>query len=283
MLSSNKAMSPFAKIIFWFVALNAFGGALSLLVFPEVTEHLFFWTITPPINARLLGALYLAGAVSVSSVTQRGEWESARFLVPVLVAAGLLISIVTLLHRDTFTAGIRFFYWMTVYVGAPLLALGVYVQHERPGANWSITVPITVATRRLALISGSVILIAGLLILVWPAEIIPWWPWPIGALMLRIFAAWFSAFGVGLLWFRVERDWRRIALLAKLMVAASALELLMLALHHDQLTTTGLQLWIYCAHLASFGGLGFLMHWLQWQARMTRIRSRQSYHLSRPN
>jgi len=28
--------------------------------------------------------------------------------------------------------------------------------------------------------------------------------------MIRIFASWFSAFGVGLLWFLKERDWGRL-------------------------------------------------------------------------
>ncbi len=271
MVATNRSMSLRAKTILWIVAINAFGGALSLLLFPTFTEDLFFWTITPPINARLLGALYLSGALAVTSVTLRGAWEAARFLVPVLVTAGVLISIVTLLHIDTFRPGVSMIYWLIVYIGAPLPALWVYVRHERPGTNWSVTVPITAATRRTALISGSVILLTGLLILVWPTAVLAWWPWPIAVLMLRIFAAWFSAFGIGLLWFRVERDWRRITLLAKLMVAASVLELLMLVLHRHELNTTGLRLWLYCAHLAGFGILGALMQWLQRPARRPHL------------
>jgi hypothetical protein len=35
--STHTAMSPFAKTILWFVAINAFGGALSLLLLPTFT------------------------------------------------------------------------------------------------------------------------------------------------------------------------------------------------------------------------------------------------------
>lgn len=82
-------------------------------------------------------------------------------------------------------------------------------------------------------------------------------------LMLRIFASWFAAFGVGLLWFLIERDWTRVQHIATLMIAASALDLLMIVVHRADLTTTGLSLWVYCFHLALFGVVGLLLHGLQ--------------------
>ncbi len=73
-----------------------------------------------------------------------------------------------------------------------------------------------------------------------------------GMVMLRIVAAWFSAFGLGLLWFRVEHDGRRIALLPTLMITA-ARELVIIMVHRAELSITGPRLWLYCAHLASVG------------------------------
>jgi len=133
--STYKPMSLFMKIVFWFVAINALAGAISLIMFPANTDTLFFWKITPPISAALFGALYLGGAVVVAYVTRQGLWEPARYLVPILVSAGILISLTTFLHIDRFTSGFRLFYWSAVYVVAPLLAILFYVQHERGGAN----------------------------------------------------------------------------------------------------------------------------------------------------
>jgi hypothetical protein len=256
-------MTPITRFIFGFVAVNALVGAISLMFFPDRTGDLFFWTIMPPINAALFGALYLGGAVTVAWVAYRGLWEPARFLVPVLVSAGILISITTLLHMDRFTPGIKLAYWLIIYVGAPLLAVFIYYDQQRRGGNWVVTQPVAPLTHRIALVTGTFILIAGLFLLISPTTAVPYWPWPSSPLMIRVFASWFSAFGVGLLWFLKERDWGRVRNIANLMIAASVLDLLMIFLHRGDLTTTGLYLWIYCGHLIAFGVVGLVMHLLQ--------------------
>jgi hypothetical protein len=266
MQTTDRPMSLLMKVVFWFVAANALAGAFLLIFFPGDTARLFFWEIKPPINAALFGALYLGGAAVVALVSYRGRWEPARFLIPVLVSAGALISVTTLLHLDRFSPGLRLGYWLVIYVGAPLLALLFYIQHERSGANWMATRPVTPATRILAITIGAVLVLLGILVLIWPGPIVAQWPWPITPLMVRVFASWFSAFGVGLLWFWVERDWGRLRNVANLMIAAAGLDLLMVFVHRQDLTSVGLSLWLYCFHLALFGLVGLLMHWLQRKA-----------------
>lgn len=51
-----------------------------------------------------------------------------------------------------------------------------------------------------------------------------------------------------------------------MMIAAAGLDLLMVLVHRQDVTTTGPSLWLYCFHLALFGLLGLLMHWLQRRA-----------------
>lgn len=266
MEATDRPMSPLMKVVFWFVAANALAGALLLIFFPGDTARLFFWEINPPINAALFGALYLGGAAVVALVTYRGRWEPARFLIPILVSAGALISVTTLLHLDRFSPGLRLGYWLVIYVGAPLLALLFYVQHERSGANWTVSWPVTPATRTLAVTIGAILVVLGIVVLIRPEPVVAQWPWPITPLMVRIFASWFSAFGVGLLWFWVERDWERVRHVANLMIAAAGLDLLMVFVHRQDLTSVGLSLWLYCFHLALFGVAGLLMHWLQRKA-----------------
>jgi len=263
MPTTNTPMSLTMRVAFGLVALNALAGAVSLIFFPTRTDTLFFWEIKPALNAALFGALYLGGAVIVAWLVYQGVWEPARFLVPVLVTAGILISVTTLLHLNRFIPGIKLAYWLVIYVGAPLLALGFYFQHERGGANWTVREPITRATRLIAIPLGGLLFVLGVGLLIWPEGAMANWPWPITALMLRVFASWFSAFGVGLLWFWIEREWQRLRHIANLMIAAAGLDLLMVYLHRNDLTTTGISLWVYCFHLALFGVIGLILHWLQ--------------------
>jgi len=166
MAYKDKPMSLYMKLVFWFVAANALAGAILLMGFPTCTDTLFFWTIKPPLNAALFGALYAGGATIVALVTYRGRWESARFLIPILVSAGFFISATTLLHLDRFTPGLRLEYWLIIYVGAPLLALFFYVWHERGGANWTVTEPVLPATRAIAIATGTLLVALGILVLV---------------------------------------------------------------------------------------------------------------------
>ena len=48
-----------------------------------------------------------------------------------------------------------------------------------------------------------------------------------------------------------------------MMIGASVLDLAMVVVYRDQLTSSGLNLWVYCFHLALFGVVGGLMLWLQ--------------------
>jgi hypothetical protein len=249
--------------VLWFVALNALAGAASLILFPGRTEQLFFWPITPPLNAALFGALYLSGAIAVGRAALGGRWEQARILTPILAPAGAMISAVTLLHRDLFLPGPRLAYWLVVYIGAPLLALLIYARQERAGAGWAPQEPLAPAVRLLALLAGALLVAAGLTILAVPGPVVAAWPWPTGALTTRIFAAWFAAFGAGLLWFQVDQDWARVRLLADMLILAAGLDLAALVAHRADVPGPSPALWLYAAHLLGLGLLGALMHLLQ--------------------
>jgi hypothetical protein len=263
-------LSPFVKAVLLFVAVNALIGAVSLIGFPSRTESLFFWRITPPITASLFGALYLGGAGAVTHAVIRGRWETARYLVPVLVCAGALLTMTTFLHLDRFIQGMRLYYWLGIYIGAPLLAIAIYVYYERRGARWDVVgQPITGLTRAIATVTGIVLVAFGALSRLWPHVLIAVWPWEISPLMVRVFGSWFTAFAPGLLWFTRERDWDRVYPVASLMIASGVLDLAMTALHRDDLRPDPLRIAVYCAHLAGFALLGAAMYWSQRRAAAT--------------
>jgi hypothetical protein len=78
MQKAEKQLSSPLKFVLWFVVLNTILGALLLILFPTQTESLFFWNITPPINAMLMGVLYLVGGAAVSYAALRGSWAALR-------------------------------------------------------------------------------------------------------------------------------------------------------------------------------------------------------------
>ncbi len=259
---TDTPMSRIMKLVFWFVAINALGGAGSLIFFPTLTSTLFFWEIKPAVNAALFGALYFGGAIVVAWVTTRGVWETARFLIPILVTAGIMISITTVIHINRFETGIKLVYWLLIYIGAPLLAIAFYIDQERRGANWTVITPVVPATRLLAAAFGGLLCVLGVYLLIFPEGVLKFFPWDMKTLMLRVFASWFTAFGIGLLWFVIEYEWTRVRHVANLMIAASSLDLFMLFIHRSDLVY-GLNLWLYCFHLVLFGVIGLLMHWFQ--------------------
>ncbi|WP_420645012.1 hypothetical protein [Candidatus Leptofilum sp.] len=269
MMVKTTKLQSWPRLILGFVAFNAFVGAMILMFLPNQTETLFFWPINPPINAGLFGALYLGGATAVSWATWRNRWESARYLVPILVAAGILISLVTLLHLDKFAPGIRLAYWLLIYIGAPLLALGIYAAQERDGADWIVVVPVRPLTRQIATVTGAVVLGLSFLLIGWPETAVVHWPWPTSPLLVRIFAAWFGAFGAGLFWFQIERDWQRLWQIPNLMIAAAGLDLFMVFVYRHELIG-GVTLWLYCGHLVLFALIGGLLHWAQFQTAVSR-------------
>ena len=264
-MNREQPFLPLTRFVLAFVALNALAGAVALVGFPAWAGERFFWPIQTPINAALLGGLYLAGAASVTFVTWRNRWESTRFFVPVLVTAGWLITGVTLVHRDKFATDLRFWYWMIVYGVAPLLVLILYWMEERRGASWQASEPVRPITRWVALITGIAALLLGLSMIWQPQWVIDAWPWPITPLLVRIFAAWITAFGAGLLWFLVERNWQHMRLLPTLMIAAALFDLSIVYVHRAEITRPGWSLWLFCAHLLVFGVVGVLMHALQWR------------------
>ena len=78
MSTGNTPMSPLMRVVFWFVAANALAGALSLIVFPTRTDTLFFWEITPALNAALFGALRPGDKAAI--IVEAFETEEAQAL-----------------------------------------------------------------------------------------------------------------------------------------------------------------------------------------------------------
>ncbi|RPI33854.1 MAG: hypothetical protein EHM70_04740 [Chloroflexota bacterium] len=221
------------KALYWFVVANAYLAAFSLIFFPYETDKTFFWRIAPPLSAGMFGVLYLAAGTLVLQAVLRGRWETARYLTAMVPVFTGMVLLTTFLHTDRFVRDARFYYWLAVYIVAPLAGLLFYYLLERDGrANWQVVQrPVRAGARRVLVGLGvlmAVLVIAGY---IFPQAVIAFWPWELTPLMVRIFLSWVSAMAVSLLWFAVDREWTRVQPVAAMMVTAAGLMLLVLFIH----------------------------------------------------
>lgn len=264
MNQTYKPMSSLMKVVFWFVVINAYAGAASLILFPTDTRSTFFWDIAPLINARMFGVLYLAAGSLVLQALIRGWWEPARYLTAMVPAFTGMMLATTLVHIDVFDPGLELSYWLMVYIVAPLAAIFFYMQHERGGAEWRVvSQPVAPIPRAIAIATGVVAALFAAVIFIAPDLITGRWPWTISPLMVRVFSAWVSAFALSLLWFGVERDWERVKPVASLIVVAAALMLLVLAIHREALRPDAVSVALFVSGIVLVGSIGAFIVWYQ--------------------
>lgn len=264
----DKRMSIWMRLIYLFVVANAYAGAISLIFFPGSTDSLFFWKITPNINAVLFGALYLVAGSVVLLAVIRGSYELARYLTPMILPFSTLLLLSTALHQEKFTPGIKLYYWLAVYVVAPLATMFFYWQFERGGAAWHIkSNPVKPLARWFAVILGALLAVYVITCFFFPDVIVNFWPWMLTPLLAKAFGSWLAALAGGLLWFSYERDWKRLQPLAYLMALIPVSTLLVIALNQADLKSTGINLIIFVAALVVLGLCGVLIAVLQHASR----------------
>jgi hypothetical protein len=261
----EKPLSALTRIVWWVVVVNALGGAFALIQFPTQSEILFFWKITPPINVALFGGAYLVASLAVLQGVVNGRWESQRYLIPMILGFSLLLLIASFLHVDKFVAGYKLYYWLAVYIVAPIAAIIFYVQHERGGANWDVIGErVSPAARWAAIISGGLLGLFVAFSFIWPEAVAALYLWPISPLMVRVFAAWSAAMAAGLLWFIRERDWHRLRWIPTWLLLIGISFAVLTVIHRgDVKPESADRLWLLYLGLVGFSLLGFAIHGLQ--------------------
>jgi hypothetical protein len=234
-IMKETLLSKGMKALWLLVIFQALGVVISLLFFPAQTELFFFWKISPPINAMLLGVLYTSTVIFGGQAVMRGRWETARYLVPMLTYSSTMLTIVTWVHIDKFIPGIKLNAWLASYILAPLALNWFYWRNQRDGGTWEITgQAVTPAARLLALTIGGLMLIFSLTALLRPDLFTTFAPWPMSALIVRAFASIWGAFSMGPLWFARERDWNRLYPIADMLTLMPLFWLSIIALYpHD--------------------------------------------------
>jgi hypothetical protein len=252
------------KAVLWFIVLNTAGGALILILFPTQTERLFFWNITPPINAMLMGVLYLMAGATAAYAALRGSWEAMRVIAVMGFAVSALFVLVTLVHRDRFVPGVKLYYWLFVYSIVPILIALLYRRYEGSGANWQAKQnEIKPVTRLAALVIGLGILFVAVVGLLFPNLLITVWPWQVAPLMLRVLLSWLFALGLANLWFWFEKEWTRVQVVAYVLIATPFAVAITMFIHGADLNDNPVILGVFGLLFVVLGLAGAFMLWQQ--------------------
>jgi hypothetical protein len=185
---------PITRVLAAIIVPILLAAFIMLYFFPNRSGALFAWPIKPPMTAMMLGATYLGGVYFFTRVTFARQWHTVQLgFLPVSAFAGYM-GIATLLHWDKFTHGfISFQLWALLYFTLPFVIPVVWYLNQRANRR---DVPPTEArfSRGLRLAIGAVggvLVLASLVLLVFPQAMIPLWPWVLTPLTARSLAAMF--------------------------------------------------------------------------------------------
>jgi hypothetical protein len=205
----------------YFVLVGLFAlwvGAWGFFVPAEVVRALP-WPV-PPLHARFIAAIYLAGLLAM--VWSLFATRLAEVRIPVALAAlwtGALL-FVSLLHLGEFDlAKSQVWFWMGAYAVFPLWGAWLYFG-AGAGAAARARRPdlLLVGVAALCLLLAAALLIA-------PGEMVRIWPWKLPPLLASIYAGPFFAYGVSALMLAREAapEARRIVLASMLAFTVLAL------------------------------------------------------------
>jgi hypothetical protein len=230
-------ITPLRATFAAFAALALMAGFL-LLPLAEDTDRWFSWTIQPPLTAAWLGAAYWAAFVLLAWTAWRGTWESARAALPPVFAIAVLLLAATLVHLDKFDLDSLFgWFWLVVYcLVPPALVVLVWQQLRTRGAGVQVSGPALPGGLRVALAIQAVVLVAlGVALFAVPADADSLWPWALTPLTARAVGAFLTGFGLAAADAAAQGDSVTFAGAAYAYAVLGALDLLVVALHADDL------------------------------------------------
>ena len=216
-------------------------GAWGFLA-PAEIERALPWKV-PPLHARFIAAMYLAGALAMAwSLFAR---TLAEVRIPIALAAlwtGALL-LVSLRQLDAFDfAKPQVWFWIGAYAVYPLWGAWLYTRAASHASRRALK------NDPALLVLGALCLLFGAALLLAPGAMVGAWPWAVSPLLANIYAGPFLAWGIAAILLAGESApaARRIVLAS--MLAFALLALLASLLHLRLFRFEGPSAWVW------FGG-----------------------------
>jgi hypothetical protein len=247
---ASKTLTRRQRIFFAIiVAFPAWVAAGGLFLPSQIDQFLPF--TPPPLHARFIGAMYLAGATMMLLATAASAWHEVRVVTIILGIWTGLLGLVSLLHLDVFDWSLRpTWFWWFAYIWFPFGAAFI-AWNQRRETDHPDEPPLSLLLRSFLAVQGIVAVAIALGLLLAPGVMIKLWPWNITSLLTQIYSAPFLAYGVGSLYSSRQHGWSeaRIPVVATLVLTLVAV--VASFVHSGLFNAANPSTWVW------FGGLGF--------------------------
>ncbi|HLF28733.1 MAG TPA: hypothetical protein VJG32_20580 [Anaerolineae bacterium] len=246
------------------VLLSAF---ITLFFWPDDTERLFAWTITPRMTPLLMASGYLAGAYAFSHLLIRGvRWHHVAFSFLAVEPFTVAMAGATILHWDRFHHDqIWFWVWVVVYAATPLLLPVLWLRNRvtDPGTPDPDDALLPKPARWVLRLGGWVGVALTAFLFLLPEQAIQVWPWTLTPLTARVIGGWYALSGATALVIARDPRWSaaRIAVRGSLVFAGMLLVSIVRA--WGDFDPSNLLTWVYVGTVvftvAGFGALYAIM------------------------
>src|SRR5688572_4740701 len=257
----------FTKIAAFFVVVILISGFIILYFFPDHTERLFAWTITPRMTPLAMGAGYAAGAFFFSRTLLAKHWHHVGIGILPITIFSAAMGAATFLHWDRFNhQHITFVLWTITYIVTPFLIPFIWFRNRvtdlgTPDAGDLVIPPLI---RWIMAFAGVFQLAVGLAMFFFPGLFLSIWPWSLTPLTARVIGGWFTLPGVGGLMIAAEKRWSAVRITLQGTLIYVGLLLLGVLRAWADFDPAKPLTWVYLGMLMiSFVGIGILYLWME--------------------
>lgn len=265
----HNDLSKWVKFVCFVLLANALPAFAILMIFPNMTETLFVWTIKPVINARLVGVMYSNAIILIGFSVLQTSWARVRIMMVVITLFSILATLLTFVYLKPFLAHPWFHlaYWLSMYLVLFFVAPYVFLTHERKsGGRLPVHVPLNGPARLVAGLSLLFSLVCGLGLIFRIDLVNQVWPWNLPPLVGGLIGVLFVTHAAAYAWALWDGDWLRVRPMFWQGVPSGLLFMLLPLIHPADLRPdAGTGLAIYFA-LAGFAVVAHLLIILGYRA-----------------
>jgi len=263
------------KVVFLLLLANAAPAIFNLMVLPTMTDVMFVWTVTPVINARLMGVMYANALILLGIGMFQPNWARVRIIMVLITLFSILATVLTFVYLKPFLAHPWFHltYWLSMYLVLCVAAPYVLVTEEKKhGGRLPIEVPLNGATRLLVGVLALISLICALGLYFRIDTINQVWPWKLPPLVGGLIGVLFTTHAAAYAWALWDGDWLRIRPIFWQAPATGFLFILLPLLHPGDLRPyagNALTLYYAVAGLVVLSSLGIILRYRSTERAMS--------------